>query len=479
MQRVSAHALLDDAQTAHQRAVELHHSGALTPAEKSELVDCLGKAERGFNLLLNNDPSNPVLAYMLGTVLMQKQQHGAASHLLKYAVTVKPQMAEAWNNLGICFRSMRKNDMASLAWDRAHQLSPDNADIPANHAAIYLGNGTPEKALELVEQSLKIDPKSPGGKWHKALALLEMQQFDTAWAWHESRLDNNSPGINVGRRNYHANSETPWWDGWRKERVAIHGEQGLGDEIMFLSCIPDALERAEHITIECAPRLGGLIRRSFPRCTVYGTHGEHKDTKADSKLAMGSLPKFFRKSVLQFPGTPYLVADPERREKYRDRLAAMGRRPKVGLAWQGGVGSTGVEHRSLALEELKPKLPAEFDYISLQYNDGAAEEAAAHGVVHWPEAASGKDMDDQAALIAELDCVFSVCQTAIHVAGGLAVPTFCLVPSKPSWRYGVKGDKMPWYRSVKLFRQKAQDWAPAIDAAIVAMRKHLTMKAAA
>lgn len=478
MQRVSAHAVLDDAQAAAARATELQYSGDLSDAERAELAECLARAERQFNFLLNADPANPVLSYLLGTILMQKKQHGLASHLLKYTVQAKPQMAEAWNNLGICFRSMRKDEMASMAWDRAHQLAPTVADIPANHASIYLSNGTPEKALELAERSLKIDPKSPGGKWHKALALLEMQQFDTAWSWHESRLDNNSPGITVGRRNYHANHETPWWDGWRKERVALHGEQGLGDEVMFLSCVPDAMERAEHITIECAPRLGGLVRRSFPGCTVYGTHGARPETKADSKLAMGSLPKFFRKSVLQFPGKPYLVADPERRETYRARLAAMGGKPKVGLAWQGGMSKTGVDVRSLALEELKPKLPTEFDYVSLQYTSGAAEEAAANGVVHWSEAATGADMDDQAALIAELDCVFSVCQTAIHVAGGLGVPTFCLVPSKPSWRYAVKGDTMPWYRSVRLFRQKG-DWDGAVNAAIAAMRKRLTMKAAA
>jgi len=70
-----------------------------------------------------------------------------------------------------------------------------------------------------------------------------------------------------------------------------------------------------------------------------------------------------------------------------------------------------------------------------------------------------------AALVSRLDLVISVCQTAIHVAGALGVPCWCLVPSEPSWRYGA-GDStvIPWYNSVRLIRQvnKSNDWLPVI-----------------
>jgi hypothetical protein len=31
---------------------------------------------------------------------------------------------------------------------------------------------------------------------------------------------------------------------------------------------------------------------------------------------------------------------------------------------------------------------------------------------------------------------------------------YVIVPFSPEWRYGLVGDAMPWYPSVKLFRQK-------------------------
>jgi hypothetical protein len=64
------------------------------------------------------------------------------------------------------------------------------------------------------------------------------------------------------------------------------------------------------------------------------------------------------------------------------------------------------------------------------------------------------DYDDTAALIAELDLVITVQQSAVHIAGGLGVPTWVMVPEAPLWRYGLSGTDFPWAASVKLYRQR-------------------------
>jgi hypothetical protein len=39
-----------------------------------------------------------------------------------------------------------------------------------------------------------------------------------------------------------------------------------------------------------------------------------------------------------------------------------------------------------------------------------------------------------------------------------------MVPSVPEWRYGARGEGMPWYPSVRLFRQAARgDWQPVLE----------------
>ena len=45
----------------------------------------------------------------------------------------------------------------------------------------------------------------------------------------------------------------PLWQGeaLAGKRVLVQAEQGLGDQIMFGSCLPDVVSRAQHTIIEC------------------------------------------------------------------------------------------------------------------------------------------------------------------------------------------------------------------------------------
>ena len=63
-----------------------------------------------------------------------------------------------------------------------------------------------------------------------------------------------------------------------------------------------------------------------------------------------------------------------------------------------------------------------------------------------------------------MDLVITVCTTVHHVAGALGIPCWTMVPAQPAWRYQIKGDKTPWYKSVRLFRQKkGESWNPVIN----------------
>lgn len=436
----------------------------LNDAQEAHKKGDLEAAEKMYNAVFNR-ARPPLLLYLMGTLYMQREFHGLAILLLQECVKADPKFGPAWNNLAICFKKEHFDEASDFAFEKAEEFLP-GPNTPSNRASLYINTGQPERCLELCERALKLDPNHIQSHWHKALALLEMQRWGDAWEWHESRLNPES-GCNVDVRNYSETRETPWWDGKTKGVIAIHGEQGLGDEIMFASCFVDAFKTGSDFIIECNPRLEGLFKRSFPQATVIGTHGAVKNEKVTHKTAMGSLPKFFRKSEIDFPGKPYLTADPERSAFYRKRLDDLGQRLKVGIAWQGGVMKTRIDLRSLPIQELKPILELDADFISLQYHKTAQEDInlfekeTGIKIHHWPEAAKGQDMDDQAALISQLDCVVTVCQTAVHVSGGLGIPTMVLCPSKPSWRYGVTGN-MPWYESVDLYRQTT-DWKETIE----------------
>lgn len=441
------------------------------------------KAEYMYNSILTNSPDNPWVLACLGALHLELGHYGLAALILDAVVQHLPDNGDAWANLGLALKHMRKTDDSYHAYLKAAELLPESSDIRSNIAGLFVNMGQPNEVLKYSEEALKLNPDNSHAQWHKGLALLELQRFDEAWDWHEARLIIHH-GKNVAQREYHKNKTNPTaqWNGranilGKRDLVVIHGEQGLGDEVMFGSCIPDAVATGADIIVECSPRLHKLFARSFPDVRVFGTNvlngskwpkGFPNPEQVDYKCALGSLPRFYRRGISTFPGTPFLIPNPTLAGRYAKRLERLGDRPKIGIAWQGGVQTTRVDLRSVTPIQLIPILTQDADFISLQYTKEAKNEleviknTVGVTVHHWEEAAEARDLDVLAALISQLDLVISVCQTDIHLAGGLGVPTWVMVPSRPSWRYGVEGN-MPWYDSVNLYRQQGNDWDGLIE----------------
>jgi ADP-heptose:LPS heptosyltransferase len=72
------------------------------------------------------------------------------------------------------------------------------------------------------------------------------------------------------------------------------------------------------------------------------------------------------------------------------------------------------------------------------------------------------DVSSLAAMIKSCDLIITVCNTAVHLAGALGVPCWVLTPNKPAWRYGY-GERMPFYKSVRLIQQRTDEWPDVID----------------
>jgi hypothetical protein len=249
------------------------------------------------------------------------------------------------------------------------------------------------------------------------------------------------------------------WDGSPNKTVVFYGEQGIGDEVMYASCVPDAVERCKEVIVECDPRLEGLFRRSFPKAHVYGTRRVNEVEwparhQIDARCPVGQLPQFFRPTKESCPGTPYLVADPERRVQWRALFDSWGKKPKIGLAWSGGSKHNNPEAREIGLEGFRELIESvDADWVSLQYKDPSAEiEASGMPVKHYPRATLTNDYDDTAGLVAELDLVIGPHTSVHHLAGALGVPSLILVPEKSIWIY--QQPTLPWYGSATLVRQK-------------------------
>lgn len=401
----------------------------------------------GESMLYENSDDAGALFYV-GTALNNLNHEETAYEMLSKAVALRPDKPEIWQNLGHIADKMFRFDESLYCYEQADKLDPGDYQNYASMSSAYTGLGLTDMGLAYAEKALKLNHDSEIAQVNKGFAHLALKQWPEGWAGYEQMLGHKSK-----RRKATAYTvPAKFWEGETAENVVIYGEQGVGDEIMFASMVADAKQKAKHVIIDCHAKLEGLFKRSFPDCSVYGTRNDESPAwmateDIDSSIAIGSLGQHFRKTDADFPKTPYLIADPDRKRMYRALLDGLGKGLKVGISWAGGTSLGGL--RKLEIDRLKDLIEScpGIHWVSLQYKD-----TPDYGlpINTFKYATETQDYDDTAALVDELDLIISVPQAAVHLAGALGKETWCLVPDVHRWIYS--GDEHSWYRSVKLYK---------------------------
>ncbi len=412
---------------------------------------------------LNQYPKDPNALATAAYIEMKSERFGLAWALIDRALHYWPNNAPLLNNAGMCALGCLKLEEAEAILQKAIKLDPRNVPAINNLALVKVNQCKPDEAIRLIDKADSVEGKTDESRREtRGYAGLMLKRYKEGWQDFEGALHGK---IRVMR------GCAPVWDGKPVKTLVVRGEQGIGDELSFASVIP-SITGVERLVIDCNDKIEELLQRSFPNAFVYGTRFKRnafwlEHEKPDAEILSGSLCKFYRNESAEFPGTPYLKADPERVLQWKALLASLGDKPKIGIAWTGGLVKTHSERRSMDLEAFLPILRQDATFVSLQYRDSSAELEQIrqkHGIqIHdWPRATQTNNYDDTAALVASLDLVISVQTAVVHLAGGLGVPTWAMIPGKPLWRYGLQGNTLDWCKSVKLYRQK-KDWAGVVN----------------
>lgn len=395
----------------------------------------------------------------------------AAEICFKQALAANPANASALNNMGTLVREQGRFDEAIGYYRSALTVAPHMAEALAGLGLTLQETGAFGMARDVLENALKLHPADADTHFNLALCHLINGDYEPGWREYEWRLKRASKM----KRHF----PLPPWVGTSLagRRILVYAEQGIGDEIMFASCIPDIMAQAQQLVIDCEPRLAPLFTRSFPEAIVHGGHQSenvgwlNNCGQIDTQVPIGSLPLHLRTSTVAFPATSgYLAADPVMQTSWRRRLQDIGAGLKIGISWKGGGTALARRMRSIELHRWKDILKQDgVSFINLQYGDFQQEVRSVHetlGVtLHmFPDLNPLTDLDNFAALISTLDLVISIDNSTVHLAGALGVPTWLLLPAVPDWRWKLDGDKTPWYPSLRLFRQvDGQIWEPVLE----------------
>jgi tetratricopeptide (TPR) repeat protein len=503
---MTASGRLEDAIDSYQLAV--HFSPGLAAAHLALATALLGRqghdeAEAACRTALTLDGRSTAAWYCLGNVLKARGDLEQSASAYRAAAEGAPADINALHQLAFVEFRLGRYDDAFRDFGALLTASPDSPMAHHNFGLLLLETGHPEEALASFQRALHLQPGTPEtmaciahalrdlGRLDEAiaayrdvlakhggfgdalancsLALLMRGDYAAGWMQYEQRF------VASGKRA--RSTGVPVWQGesLAGRRIAVLSEQGIGDEIMFASCLPDLLAAAGHVVIECDPRLQDIFSRSFTQATVRCRDGEgaaqgNSAARPDCEISIGSLPLHFRSARESFPQKAgYLLADPDKVTSWRDSFGASGVRRRIGVAWRGGTLRNRQYLRSLDLAEMLPVLRQPgCEFVSLQYGDCRGELHAIHeqgGIVVRDLARDvGMDIDELAAAIEVLDLIITVDNTIAHLSGALGKPVWILVPFSAEWRYGRDRENMDWYPSARFFRQPApRDWAAVVE----------------
>jgi tetratricopeptide (TPR) repeat protein len=417
--------------------------------------------------------------YLLASLFVLKTQFAIAEQFFILADKLRPNDPSIINGLGCVSMELLRHHEAIDRFKQSLALKPNDPMIYNNLATCYVHLGEPAEGLKWARMAFEGEPDNADTEQNLSQCLLGLGQWEEGFKHYDSRLllpDRKE-------RFYTADKSDKYWDGTKGQTIIVHGEQGLGDEIMFASMLPDVMKDC-NVIYDCNSRLINIMRDSFPDIPVYGTKQQNGDVewygnhKIDAKISIGSLAKFYRKKKSDFPRKPYLKADWGLRGKYCAQLEMLGKRPKIGISWYGGAKRTSQSYRFNPLANWLDILKLDADFISLQYNKEAGEKIERFNkengtnIHHWPETL--EDYDETAALLMNLDLVISAPQSVVHLAGALGVECWRLCAHQSMWLHGEHGKDAPWYGTVTNYWQdKDCDWKPVMERVYNELRRFI------
>lgn len=515
----------------------------LQSGDAAQAIDCFRRS-----LLLAPGDANCINRF--ACIFLSGDDPNAALSQLRHALAIAPDHPEAWRNIAEAERLSGDPSNARVSLEKAMALRPEKASWQMSYAAVLNDLELPEEALSALQFLSSVSMPTPEYYFQEARALFDAFKASSAimsyrksllmtpaapQAWNnlqllERRVGRMQDGVKSATRACVLEPENRglqhgltdallsageiargharnfWrhlkpeiqiirqglpeeWDGEPcrdGNGLLICHEQGIGDEIRFVSCIPDIQERfGGPIFLESDKRLTELFARSFPGVTViekvhrsnaepptaqYGPLVEKYGIGQHMMLA--DLPSIVRPSLDSFPGEAgYLVPDDAETTFWNERFHEAGSLPAVGISWRSGMRRAGARHNYPELKDIVPLLEAaDFLPVCLQYDASVSETAALQASsgrqLYIPSGIDQRDeLDRVAAIIAALDLVVSPNTSVLMMAGAVGTPSIGLHSQCGATFFGAEKD--PWFpKECSLVKTGDRSWPALIDEAV-------------
>ena len=443
---------------------------------------------------LKLQPDSPTMLSNLGAAYCQMYRYADAEAAQRAAIKLAPEMDEPWINLGNAIAAQGRLDEALASYRVVIDRNPSNADAHGNYGLVLQEKHDDEGAMAAYRKALAIRPDHPDALNNLGYLLQETGRREEAIAYYERAVAANPrfarAEYNLGIAQLTQRDFGPGWrhcevrfgivppvavprsypiprftreDIGRGRKVAVWQEQGIGDQLIYATMLPDLEARGAAIALEVDPRLVPAFRRSHPNWEVAATGGSAAlFATCDRHIPIASLGPILRPDVASFAAQPQrlLSADAARIDAMRSLLRRDGAKV-IGISWrsfQPQIRGLLQRRKSAGLASfLALSRRPDLLLVDLQYGDTAAEradfEASGGRLARIPDLDLFNDIDGILAAVEACDLVITTSNVTAHYAGALGKETWLvyLAGVPPCHYWSTDGDgRGLWYPSVRI-----------------------------
>lgn len=439
-------------------------------------LERLDEAEDAYRRALAVNPAAPLLHCNLASVLIDRGRFAEAETACREALALAPDLALAHSFIAAAIGHQGRLREALDYHCRAATLEPENARVQTAFGAGLCEVGEIAEGLRVLDRAIALAPDMWEAHFSRAIAKLTAGDFATGWREFlhrptRARFIKLYPDIRLA-------SELP--ADLTGKHVAVHREQGLGDQLFFLRFAAEVKARGARITYRPTGKIAGILARVAEIDHVIDESeglpaADYTLLVSDLPAALEADPSAGMKRGRNQQVPPPLPLTPLAAElnAMRERLALAGPPPYVGLTWRGGTAPE--DQKNVAWLLFKEIPIAGFGaalrtvngtMLALQRNPAAGEIAQLAQAIGRPLhdfTALNEDLEAMLALLALIDDYVGVSNTNVHLRAGVGKTSRVLVPCPPEWRWMAGGAESPWFPGCAVYRQKIDgDWGEGL-----------------
>jgi hypothetical protein len=389
---------------------------------------------------------------------------------------MRPDDAEAIQNVASCLFTIGETEEALALYPRAYDLNRSSSAIAMNYGMILKDMGRFGASAEIVQHAHMLDPDFFYLRLGWAESLLRNGNWLDAWPlYNEAR-----PGTKQGARNMLGlSNEINEWLGEPltapENKLLVIGEGGTGDRITYSRWLPelDKLGIEWMYFPDCQPPIPGL-QAVFDR--VPWLQGKLKKSgdvyEASHWTTVFSLPAVLNAIPTKIPKYPsWFLPNPELQKKYQITKPAGDTRPIYGLIWGANeLFEGGMKFRSLMESQAMRLVLQTCDlchWVNCWMGDAHGNNFKLGLPVYNPKF---ENWEETAALLSNMDGIVTTDNGAGWLSQALGLPCSILLSGNSDWKFLRGCEKSYWSTAARLFRNKGQGFESAIDACVMAIR---------